>query len=242
MVREMHEGIEAETRGDFTEGDLIRLDMHVHSIYSRDSVVPIESIVQTWERKRLFSVVCDHDTIEGSRRVSALMRERVAETPVLLAEEITTSDGELIGLFLNEEIPPRLSAEETVDLIHGQGGLVLVPHPFCRYRSRAIKRDVLIRLLDRVDIVEGYNARNVSDEDNNAAIEFAEAGGKPVSVGSDAHIPLELARVWIEVPLFETPEELVRCLKGANICFRRSNNAVHLFTKMVKMVRRHTPR
>ncbi|MDH7594419.1 MAG: PHP-associated domain-containing protein [Methanomicrobiales archaeon] len=202
-------------------------------------MVPIDSIVQAWEQKRLYSIVCDHDTIEGSKRTCQRIRERSPETPEVLAEEITTADGELIGLFLNEEVPPGLGAEETVDIVHAQGGLVLVPHPFCRYRSRAIRREVLVRLLDRLDIIEGYNARNVTDEDNYPAIEFAESNGLPISVGSDAHIPMEIAKVWMEVPLFETPQDLLARMKGARVCFRRSSNAVHIFTKMVKMMRKH---
>lgn len=222
-----------------SERDYIRLDMHVHSHYSRDSVIPLENIVQVWRNRRIFSVVCDHDTIEGSRQFCAQIHALDPDAPFVLAEEITTADGELIGLFLSEEVRPGLSAEETVDLIHGQGGLVLVPHPFCRYRSRAIKSEALMRIVDRVDIVEGYNARNVVDEDNDAAIAFADAHAKPISVGSDAHIPMELAKVWIEVPLFQTSEELIHHMKGAKVCFRRSNNTVHLFTKMVKIVRKH---
>lgn len=220
------------------EEDLIKLDMHVHSEHSRDSVVPVQAIVRAWERHRLFSVVCDHDTIRGALEVCRGIRELDPDAPLVLAEEITTADGEIIGLFLNEELPPGLPAEETVDRVHEQDGLVLIPHPFCRYRSRAIRKDVLAGLVHRVDIIEGYNARNVTDEDNDRALRFAEEHGKPVSVGSDAHIAIELARVWVEVPPFETPAELVACLRGARVCFRRSNNAVHLLTKMVKMARR----
>lgn len=228
-----------ELTAESSEDDLIRLDMHVHSQHSRDSVIPVDRIVDVWEQKRLYSVVCDHDTIEGSKRACKGIRALSPDAPLILAEEITTADGELIGLFLNEEIPPGLTAEETVDIVHGQGGLLLVPHPFCRYRSRAIRREVLMRLVGEIDIIEGYNARNVDDEDNNEAIKFAESYNRPISVGSDAHIPIELGKVWIEVPLFGTPEELLTHMKGARVCFRRSSNAVHLFTKMVKMMRKH---
>ncbi|MDD1671455.1 MAG: PHP domain-containing protein [Methanomicrobiales archaeon] len=224
--------------GEDAQASSLRLDMHVHSAFSRDSVVPVRSIVRTWRRAGVLSLVCDHNTIKGSRRIMDAIRTLNPEVPELLAEEITTTSGEIVGLFLNEEIPPGLSADETLDLIQNQGGLSLVPHPFCRYRSQALHHHALESLIEKIDIIEGFNARNVVDADNERASVFARERNKPISVGSDAHTPLELSRVWLEVPVFETPKELLRGLYGAPLSFRRSNSAVHVITKMVKMARR----
>ena len=102
------------------------------------------------------------------------IRKTNPEIPLIISEEIMTAQGEIIGLFLTEEVHPYLSAAETVDRIHDQGGLVLVPHPFCSYRtSSAIRTDTLDEIIDHVDIIEGYNARTVRDEDNFRAREYA---------------------------------------------------------------------
>ncbi len=213
------------------------MDMHVHSSYSRDSVISARAIFQCWQRTGILPLVCDHDTLEGSVRV---MRAIHAEDPDLvpvLAEEVNTAEGEIIGLFLTGEIPPGLSAAETVDRIRDQGGLTLVPHPFCNYRGRVLRAETRNALVDRIDLVEGHNARNLSDDEDRLAVVFASEMGIPFTVGSDAHTTLELGRVWMEVPPFDSPKQLLKGLAGAPFIFRRMNRGVHLITGVVRRVR-----
>jgi len=149
-------------------------DMHVHSWYSGDSATDPKKIVELFLRHQILCLVTDHNTIAGSMEVCRAIRRENPEIPLILSEEIMTESGEIIGLFLSEEIHPYLSAAEAVDRIHDQGGLVLVPHPFCSYRiSSALRPGVLDEIIDRVDIIEGYNARTVRDEDNNCARSYA---------------------------------------------------------------------
>lgn len=140
------------------EGDTnissIRFDMQVHSASSHDSVNPIGGIVRAWRRAGVLSLVGDHDAIDGSQRVIDTIRALNPEVPELFAEEISTMSGEIIGLFLNEEIPAGLSADETLDRILDQDGLSLIPHPFCRYRSRVLLCHTLESLKKKVDIIE----------------------------------------------------------------------------------------
>jgi predicted metal-dependent phosphoesterase TrpH len=217
--------------------DHVRIDMHVHSQYSRDSIIPIETLLRVWERSGIVPIVCDHDTITGSQRAIGTLRAYQPEIPLLYAEEISTAEGEIIGIFLTEEIPPGLSAAETLDCIHDQNGLSLVPHPFCHYRSKALKREVMDDLISRIDIIEGYNARVLSDADNEMAVAYATKAHKPLSAGSDAHIPMELGRNYLEMPPFETPEELVSSLKTASLSFTRSRSSVHATTRIVRRIR-----
>jgi len=217
---------------------LLRIDMHVHSAYSRDSLIPVDAIVECWKRTGIIPLVCDHDTLEGSSRVMRAIHAEDPGVPLVLAEEITTLDGEIIGLFLTGEIPAGLTAAETLDLIHGQGGLSLVPHPFCTYRGKVLSAVARNRLVDRIDLVEGHNARNLSDEEDRLAVVFACDMGIPFTAGSDAHTTMELGRVWMEVPPFEDPKDLLRGLAGAPFTFRRMNRGVHLITHVVKRVRK----
>jgi hypothetical protein len=211
--------------------------MHVHSSYSRDSVIPAKAIFRWWKETRTIPLVCDHDTLEGSSRVMRAIHAEDPDLPLLLAEEVTTREGEIIGLFLNEEIPAGLPAAETLDLIHGQGGLSLVPHPFSAYRSRVLSAPARNALVDRIDLVEGHNARNLSEEEDRLAVVFATEMGIPFTAGSDAHTGLELGRVWMEVPPFDSPKQLLKGLAGAPFTFRRMNRGVHLITGVVRRVR-----
>jgi len=216
---------------------LLRIDMNVHSSYSRDSMIPARTIFQHWKKAGIVPLVCDHDTLEGSNRVMRAIHAEDPDLPLLLAEEITTREGEIIGLFLTEEIPPGLPAAETLDLIHGQDGLSLVPHPFCNYRGRVLSSVARNALVDRIDLIEGHNARNFSDADDRLAVVFACDLGIPFTAGSDAHITMELGRVWMKVPPFDSPKGLTRGLAGAPFTFRRMNRGVHLITKVIKRVR-----
>ncbi|MDD1655167.1 MAG: PHP domain-containing protein [Methanomicrobiales archaeon] len=218
-------------------GDRILIDLHVHSTWSADSAIPIGSLVRCWERHRILSVVCDHDALGGSLALIRALRGIQAEVPEIPAMEITSASGEIIGLFLNEEIPPALSAEETVDLIRDQGALTLVPHPFCTYRSRVLRQPLLDALSGRIDAIEGYNGRNTRDADNLAAVEYALARGLPVTAGSDAHTPMELARTWMDLEPFETPKEFLAVLGSARIHYQRTHPGIHAVTKVVKRVK-----
>jgi predicted metal-dependent phosphoesterase TrpH len=218
-------------------GERLHVDLHVHSNHSSDSVIPMESLLRCWERHRILPVVCDHDTLSGSLALIRALRGIRAEVPEIPAMEITTAEGEIIGLFLTDEIPPGLSAAETLDRIRGQGGLSLVPHPFCSYRSRVLRQPVRDALSARFDIIEGYNGRNLADSDNLAAIEYAREKGLPVSAGSDAHTPMELGRTYMALEPFTTPPELLPALRSARIHFRRMHRGIHIVTRAVKMVR-----
>ena len=205
----------------------VLFDMHVHSRYSSDSKTPIQSIVQSWERFGVLPLVCDHNTITGSVKVYKEICSKDPGIPMILAEEILTSDGEIIGAFLNEEIPPYLSAEETLDSIRDQGAVAIVPHPFCSFRSSVIRAAVLDRVVHRVDIIEGFNGMAVDERDNYYARRYAVLHDKPVSAGSDAHAPEQLGLTYVAMQAFTSPSELIRSIRTAEIHFRRAFPTTH---------------
>src|SRR3989442_8886898 len=111
--------------------------MHTHRQFSRDSGTSLEAFARRAAEAGLGAVcVTDHDTAAGGLRLAAL------DPPfrVIPGEEVTTRDGELIGLYLRRDVPPPLPAYETAERIHGPGGPVYVPHPFSRNRLRHLHR------------------------------------------------------------------------------------------------------
>ncbi|MCG7854231.1 MAG: histidinol phosphatase [Methanoregulaceae archaeon] len=221
------------------EPGFLRLDMHVHSWYSSDAVTDPASIIRLWEKKGILSLVCDHNTTAGAEAVYRELTRRSRDIPRILSEEITTAQGEIIGVFLTDEIPAGLSAGETLDRIDEQGAISLVPHPFCTYRSSALRRETLYDIIGRVDILEGYNARIIRAGENEMALECAARYGKPVSVGSDAHTPLELGRCYMEMEPFSEPKELLTSIDTASVRFRAMHPAIHYLTRMVKVARKN---
>lgn len=218
-------------------GNRVGLDMHVHSIYSPDAVIEIDTIVRAWRTHKVLAMVCDHNTTRGSEEVFRRIRGFDPDIPLIRAEEISTTEGEVIGAFLTEEISPGLSAGETVDQIKDQGALAIVPHPFCTFRASAIDRHALDETIDRVDLIEGYNARNTLPEANHAAQTYARAHKKILSAGSDAHLPFELCRTFVELEPFDGPDDFLSHLRKGTVHFKATNPAVHQVSRAVKTVK-----
>ncbi len=131
--------------------------------------------------------ITDHNTIQGAIAVKDL-----APFTVIVGEEISTAGGDLVGLFLEEEVPSGLTALETVRRIKDQGGLVSIPHPFDRLRSSVISPEALEDILPHTDIIEVFNARNISKKADDRALELARTHGVAGTAVSDAHTLMEL--------------------------------------------------
>ena len=203
--------------------------MHTHSEYSPDSRTPLEDQAAALVAAGI-DVVCatDHNTIEGALRLRDL---GVPGLRVIVGEEVSTRDGEIIGLFLEKPIPRDLSGEETITRIHEQGGIVSVPHPFSRNRMYHLRRDALDRLWPQIDCLEIFNAREAFAADNRRAMAYAKERNIPGAVGSDSHRVSELGRAWIEVDDFTGPAELVEALRGGVVHGRLIGSAIHLATR-----------
>lgn len=206
----------------------LRVDMHMHTEHSPDSRSPLRLFTEA-ARAAGLDVVCvtDHDTIDGGLR----LREMDVPFRVVVGEEVYTRDGEIIGLFLEQAIPPGLTTEETIARIHEQGGVAYVPHPFSRNRVRHLRRDALERVVPMVDALEIFNAREAFSGDNRRALAFAMAHGLPGGAGSDAHRPSEIGRAFVEVSPFATPEEFVDALRSGDVTGSLSGVRAHLRTR-----------
>ena len=141
---------------------VLKIDLHMHTHFSPDSGAPSKSIIDRCLKKGLNCIaVTDHNTIRGAVEVQS-----TAPFSVIVGEEIRSSAGDIIGLFLQEEVPKGLSPLDTVEAIKDQGGLVMVPHPFDRFRPSAIKYGALEQILPYVDVFEVFNAHNILMRDN----------------------------------------------------------------------------
>ena len=206
----------------------VKLDMHTHSEFSPDSRTPLKAQAAALKAAGI-DVVCatDHNTIEGALR----LRELAEGVRVIVGEEISSRDGEIIGLFLEQPVPRDRSAEETIALIKEQGGIVSIPHPFSRNRLYHIKRAALERVYSQIDCIEIFNAREAFAADNRRAEAFAKEHDLPGAVGSDAHRVSEIGRAWIEVDEFAGRDDFVAALRGGSVHGRLTGSAIHLATR-----------
>ena len=214
---------------------MLKADLHMHTRFSPDSDMSPERLVARCLKMGLNCIaVTDHNSLEGARAV-----EPLAPFMVVIGEEVRSAEGEITGLFLEDTVPPGLTAVETARRIKDQGGVVSIPHPFDRFRRGVISREALDEVVPYVDIVEVFNSRNSMDADNRKAREFADEHGLLVSAVSDAHIPFELGRTYVEMPEFDgTPEGFLKALSRGRIVSNRTSPLVHVATTWTKLKRR----
>lgn len=216
---------------------LLVADFHVHTSASHDGAVDSAEVARVARSRGLTAIaICDHGAIGG-----ALAAREAASDDLLVVvgEEIRTTEGEIIGYFLARCIENGLTPEETVSAIHEQGGAVCVPHPFDRYRRSPLTHEALGRIAEQVDLIEGFNARNLRDADNRAAAEWAAARDIPVLAGSDAHTRGEIGNVRVEVPAFADAAGLISAARGARLHTRGAGVLPHIVTAWVKRVGKH---
>ncbi|MBM3933711.1 MAG: PHP domain-containing protein [SAR202 cluster bacterium] len=216
---------------------LLRADFHMHSHFSPDSVLSPRRMA---ERCRAVGLTCvavtDHNSIQGAMAI----REFAVDIKVIIGEEVTTADGEVTGLFLEKEIPKGLSAVETCKRIKDQGGVVSVPHPFDRYRTKVISRSALEDIRPFIDIVEAFNARNNRRVDNEKARAFAVEHGYLMTGVTDSHTAMELGRTYTEMPDFDgTPDGFKEALREARIVGRPMTPLIHGVTTVTKVRKKY---
>ena len=211
-------------------------DFHIHTRFSRDSRLgEVDFIARAVERGLTHVAITNHNNVEGA----VAMRDKVAEMgladrlSVILGEEVSTADGEVVGLFLTETIPRGLSADETADEIHRQGGLVSIPHPFDPFRNAHIREEPLTALAEagKIDMVEIYNCRVTLQRHNQEAAEFATRYGLPGIAASDTHSGMEVAMASNVMPPFSTADELRAALPANEWHASRSTVFIHLTTR-----------
>jgi hypothetical protein len=210
---------------------LLKADLQVHTAYSIDSASPLEQIIARCLEVGINCLaIADHGTIAG-----ALKLKEMAPFTIIVAEEILTHSGEIMGLFLSQEIPNKLPIKEALARIKAQDGLVCIPHPYDRLRLWAFRNKELEIIMPQVDIIEVFNSRSLSLYSSSKAWQLAHKYGKLTSAGSDAHTPSEIGHAYIEMPEFNGKDEFLASLARGKIVGRRSNPLVHFASTWARL-------
>ncbi|MDI6720312.1 MAG: PHP domain-containing protein [Methanomicrobiales archaeon] len=204
----------------------MELDLHVHSCYSYDSLLRPETILRRAKAMGLTGVaITDHGTIQGALRAHRVNRDE--EFTVIVGCEILTDIGDILGLFLHDEIRST-SFPEVIDEIRSQDGLVVLPHPF---RGHTLS-DVVIRSIDAVEV---FNAR-ASETQNVQSQEMARRYSLPASAGSDAHTAAEIGLG--RIVLHDDPDIRKALMDGKGWgTGSRSPRYAHYASRLIKAVK-----
>ncbi len=204
---------------------MIKVDLHIHTQYSMDCGISLKDLISRCLELKIDCVaIADHGTIDG-----AVALKSMAPFKVIVAEEILTPQGEIMGMFLKETIPSGLSVAETVAEIKAQGGLVCIPHPFDPFRGSALDRKIVERLAaeGQIDLLEVINSRSLLQRPLKQSRTFARKYGIIQSAGSDAHSIPEIGNAYVEMAEFDGRDSFLGALAEGQVRGRRTNPLVH---------------
>ncbi len=228
LYRSLAERRHAPHRSDDPLADRpwVLCDLHMHTSWSHDCAVDPADLIMHAEAIGLGAIaVTDHNAFGGALETSALARDH--DLVVIPGEEVKTDgQGEVIGLFLREEIPRGMSFADTVAAVREQGGLVYLPHPFDRMHSIPDPATLQRHLAD-IDMFEVYNARLLFEGYNDEALRFARKYNLTMGAGSDAHVLQGVGTGAVRMRAFEGPEEFLLSLRSGQV-LRRPRSLVYL--------------
>ena len=185
----------------------LKIDLHVHTCYSRDSSITLKQVVSFAKKRGLDGVaITDHNTIKGALKL------KTRDIIIVPGIEVSTLNGHLLGLNITTHIPAKLGIEETIDLIHEAGGIAVAPHPTAFYKSPPSRK------VSSYDAVEVMNASAVPFSVlTHYSRRFAEGLGLPQTGGSDSHYAPEIGAAYTVVKSGAAVDEIVSAITKGNV-------------------------
>ena len=209
----------------------MKYDLHIHSKYSSDGILDVKEIVKIAIKRGLDGIaITDHNTIKGGIEAK---KYEIDSLKVIIGSEIMTEKGEVIGLFLSEEIRSGMF-QDVINDIRDQNGIIIIPHPFDEMRHSSFQpaeEDIKF-----IDCIEGFNSRCLFQKYNKNAKEFAKRHNMAITAGSDAHFINEIANAGIITEIEDIREAFLK--KEIEIFGKRSSFINHGLTKGLKLWRK----
>lgn len=213
----------------------MKVDFHCHTVFSGDSLLEPEKMISKAKKIGLNKVaITDHNTIKG-----AIVSAEFAPEMVIIGEEIRVRKngkfiGEILGYFLEEEVPGDLEIEEALNLLRNQNAFISVPHPFDAVRSKWTNSS-LAQYIKFLDAIEVFNSRTLTAKPNKDALRFAREHGIIGLNGSDAHSWFELGQSYVVIPEFSTADGLRKVIKNAQLVNRKSSGLIRFSSKIATL-------
>ncbi len=190
---------------------MYKIDLHTHSYGSPDGGLRLRHYQRALDEHALdFIAITDHNRIDVALRIRNELGKQI-----IVGEEIMTTEGEIIGLYLKEAIPAGLTPKETIKQIRAQGGIVYVPHPFETVRS-GLSEKALAKIAQDVDILEVHNGRAVFQNHSNQASTWVKKHEAVGAASSDAHGFRGWGKTYACIAEEPTRETLVELLAEAS--------------------------
>ena len=191
---------------------MLTVELHSHSALSHDGRDPVDLLLEQAAAVGLDALaVTDHDEIDASIEAA----DRAADHGLIgiVGMEVSSAAGHILAFGIEDLIPPGLSYDETLERIHEQGGIAVIPHPFQKSRH-GVAPHITEDQLASADAIEVYNSRLFTGRSNRQAERFAIERGLPMTAGSDAHISELVGQAITEVGADDrTPEAILEAIR-----------------------------
>lgn len=217
-----------------------KVQLHTHTKYSKDSNIPFWLLLYLCKKNAIdYIAITDHNNIDGAIAFEKYCLQKTAAVKVIVGEEIMTSEGEIIGLYITDNIPPYMSAEETINEIKRQNGIIYVPHPYEEKRKKSVLKEYIIKQWrNSIDCIECWNGRNYEKSYADRQEEIANRYHITKVIGSDAHTPFEIGKNTMCFDIEpKTREDFCKCIKNADFCKDEIGNYVHNITKIDRLIK-----
>ena len=213
---------------------MISVEFHCHTNASEDSLTRPADLIAMARRKGIDRVIItDHNSIAGAREAYGINPELV-----IVGEEIMTTKGEILAVFVKEEVPPDLTPLETINILKEQGAFISVSHPFDELRKGGWMENDLLEILPLVDAIEVYNSRCMLPRFNRRAELFAQKYNVAGTVGSDAHAAFEVGRSLLLLDQFTGPDEMRKVIRRGIPKVKWSPPWFHLTSRYASMIKK----
>ena len=217
----------------------MKVELHVHTRFSKDSFLCFWPLYIMCRIKGIeWLAITDHNCLIGALQFADFCSKHGSKLHVIPGEEIYTSEVEVIGLYLKQEIPQGLSAKETIDLIKKQNSIVYVPHPYDEMRHKTVLFESAIREnIGLIDCIEVHKGRNISPHYDEEQKKIADNYQLAPVIGSDAHTLIEIGRNYLILPELEldTPENFKMAIRASKFHTKSCVKFAHCITKFVKL-------
>ncbi|MFQ6057002.1 MAG: PHP domain-containing protein [Methanosarcinales archaeon] len=203
------------------------LDLHIHTFEGRHKLMDAKTLNKVLNAKNLDGVaITDHDYLSNAIK----FKKQIKNHLVILGEEISSSDGHILAIGIQELVPSGKSTEETIEHIHDQDGIAIAPHPYYFEMSKSIWNKVKNCKLDAIEVYNGL--AGVLIIPNYLSNRVADKLNLPKVASTDAHELNQVGTSYTEI-LAETEDKILEKIKkGATIPYC---NPVPFFNSMKSM-------
>lgn len=201
----------------------VKIDLHTHSVYSKHTIwgdeafgTPMQMIHMAIEKGLNGLAITDHNSVRGALEGLKYVK-KLKNFLLIPGTEVSSLGGHIVALGIKEDIPRKLTIQETIDRIHDLGGIAIAAHPYAGWPRIASLRDAIRKYkFDAIEVLNGGTRVRA----NRRAYMIAKELGRPVTAGSDSHYWRDLGLIYNVIDCEPTTDSVLSAIKKGKVVVR----------------------